>query len=458
MDYQEFLKQKSQSGTMDGFDPVYMPDFLFDFQKALVEWSLKIGKAAIFADCGLGKTPISLVWAKNVVMKTNKNVLIITPLSVSYQFVREGDKFGIECVRSKNGEINSEITVTNYERLHLFSPNDFSGVVVDEASAIKAFDGKRRKEITRFLSKIQYRLLGTATPSPNDYIELGTLSEALGCLNQSEMLSMFFKSSDNARHSLFKEGDFWNNQKWFFKAHAEVPFWRWICSWARGLRKPSDLGNYDDTPFILPDLKIKQHVVKCDKLLPGELFPIIATTLREQRAERRATLEERCSYAASLAEHTNPVVLWCHLNPEGDMLEKMIPESVQVAGKDSDEDKEERLNAFTKGDIRVMITKQRIGGWGLNWQHCGHHIFFPSHSFEGYYQAIRRSYRFGRIGDVNADIVTTEGEAGVTDNLKKKQEKANIMFTQIVSEMNNVNKIYNTNIHTKQVEVPQWLL
>jgi len=456
MDYKEFLEQKSQSSLDEGFAPIFMPDFLFDFQRSLMEWAMRKGRAAILADCGLGKTPISLVWAENVVRKTAGNVLILTPLAVAPQFIREGEKFGIECRRSKEGDIKPGITVANYERLHYFNPDDFAGVVCDEASCLKAFDGKRRKEVTRFLSKVRYRMLGTATPSPNDHIELGTLSEALGVMIQSDMLGRFFKSDDNSRHSLFKEGDFWNRHKWFFKAHAELPFWRWVCSWARAIRKPSDLGPYDDSRFILPALNIEQHVVKCERLLPGELFPIVATTLAEQRAERRETMTERCAYAAELVKHDRPAVVWCHLNPEGDMLEKMMPDAVQVAGCDSDDDKEDRLNAFTTGNVRVLITKQRIGGWGLNWQHCGHHVFFPSHSFEGYYQAIRRSYRFGRTEPVKVDIVTTEGEAGVTDNLKKKQVQADNMFDALVREMNNAMGIKTEDTFTREMEMPEW--
>ena len=328
---------------------------------------------------------MQLVWAENVVRKENKPVLILTPLAVSAQTIREGKKFNIECEQSREGKVSKNITITNYERLHYFNPDNFIGVVCDESSAIKAFDGKRRKEVTRFLSKIKYRLMCSATPSPNDHIELGTTSEALGYINQSEMLSMFFRSDDKCRHSLFKEGDFWNRNKWFFRAHAELPFWRWVCSWARAIRKPSDLENYyDDTKFILPELKINQHIVINNKLPFGELFPIVAKTLREQIEERKLTMQERCSKVAELVKHNNPAVVWCQYNEEGNVLENMIPDSVQVAGCDTDEDKEERLNAFTMGKVRVIITKQRIAGWGLNWQHCGHHTFYPSHSFEQY--------------------------------------------------------------------------
>lgn len=457
IEYGEFIRNKSQSAKMDGIKPVYVPDYLFDFQKALLEWSLAKGCAAIFADCGLGKTPIQLAWADNIVRHENKNVLVLTPLAVSAQTIREGEKFGIDVRRSKDGVVKPGITVANYERLHYFNPGDFVGVVCDESSAIKAFDGKRRKEVTRFLSKMKYRLLCSATPSPNDYIELGTASEALGHLTQSDMLQMFFKSDDNARHSLFKEGDFWNRNKWFFKAHAELPFWRWVCSWARAIQKPSDLGLFDDTKFILPELHIEQHVVKTERLLFGELFPIAATTLKLQREERKATMDERCAYTAELVNHDKPAVVWCQYNEEGDVLEKMIPDCVQVAGRDEDDVKEERLSAFTEGKVRVMVTKPKIGAWGLNWQHCGHHIFFPSHSFEQYYQSVRRSYRFGRNEPVSVDIVATEGEAGVTANLLKKQDKADKMFRNLIAEMNNAIALETKNTHVNTMECPAWL-
>jgi hypothetical protein len=398
---------------------------------------------------------MQLVWAENVRRKTGRPVLILTPLAVSAQTVREGEKFQIECEQSRGGHV-APITVTNYERLHYFNPNDFSGVVCDESSAIKAFDGKRRKQVTRFLSKFPYRLLCTATPSPNDFIELGTSSEALGVITQSEMLSMFFKSSDNMRHSLFKEGDFWNRAKWFFRPHAEVPFWRWVCSWARALKSPEDLG-FDGSDFRLPELAIEQHVVESEYVFPGELFPRIARTLKEQRFERRRSMEERCARVAELVDHDRPAVVWCQYNDEGDILEKMIPGCVQVAGRHTDEEKEDRLCAFTFGKVRVLVTKPKIGAWGLNWQHCGHHTFFPSHSFEQYYQATRRSYRYGRKDPVRVDIVTTIGEAGVTENLMGKQDKADEMFAALVREMNDSEGVKIPERHVNPVEVPAWL-
>ena len=402
--YAEFLESKSQLGGSHGFAPLVMPDCLFDFQQSLVDWAIRKGRAAIFADTGLGKTIMELTFADNVVRHTNKPVLIFVPLAVAPQMVREGNKFGIHVHHSRDGKIQKGINITNYERLHYFNPGDFAGAIGDEIQACKAFDGKRRKLVTRFFSKLRFRLVSTATPAPNDYVELGTQAESLGVMTQSEMLSLFFRSSDKQRHSLFREGDFWNRQKWFFRPHAETPFWRWACSWARFVRKPSDLGRFDDTRFILPPLEIEQHVIPTTFRWPGELFVRIARTLNEQREERKQSMKERCDKVAALVAGDKSAVVWCQYNAEGDMLEKMIPGCVQVAGRHSDDEKEEKLDAFTRGQVPILVTKGKIAGLGLNWQHCGHQTFYPSHSFEGFYQSVRRSWRFGRVGPVKIDV------------------------------------------------------
>jgi SNF2 family DNA or RNA helicase len=456
IDYIDFLNKKAQLGTYDGFDPLFMPEFLFDFQKSLLEWAVKKGRSAIFADCGLGKTPIQLAWAQNIVQKTNQNVLIITPLAVSHQTIKEGEKFQIECSRSENGKSVGKITITNYERLHLFNPHDFIGVVCDESSILKNFNGKRRKIITEFLKKKPYRLLCTATASPNDYIELGTSSEALGELGFMDMLNRFFKNdqntSDTRRHWALTGG---GAPKWRFKKHAEIPFWKWVCSWARAMRKPSDLG-FDDRQFILPKLIEAQTIIENQQALPGELFVRPAIGLREQREELRITLHERCEKAAELVRNNGIALVWCYLNAEGDLLEQLIPDAVQVSGSDSDNKKEEALNAFSNGEIRVLITKPKIAGFGLNWQHCSHMTFFPSHSFEQYYQAVRRCWRFGQINPVKVDIITTKGGEGVLKNLQKKAQKADEMFSQLITYMDESLKV-NISQFEKQMEVPGWL-
>jgi hypothetical protein len=454
--YRVFLRQRQQGEIFQGFDPVWMPDFLFDFQKSLVEWAIRKGKCAIFADCGLGKTPMQLVWAENVVRKSGGKVLIITPLAVSHQTIREGDKFGIEVKRSIDGQSQGPITVTNYEKLHMFDPEDYTGVVCDESSAIKQFGGKRRKEVIRFMQKTPYRLLCTATAAPNDYMELGTHSEALGVMGQMDMLNMFFKSTDDMNHAFFKQGDFWNTHKWTFKAHSEQVFWKWVVGWARAIRKPSDIG-FPDEGFVLPPFDLEQHMVDCQRTPPGELFPRIAITLREQREERKFSLKERCEKVASLVDHKSPAVVWCQSNDEGDMLADIIPHAMQVAGSHTDEYKEETFLAFASGQLRVLVTKPRIGAFGLNWQHCNHMTFFPSHSFEQFYQGVRRCWRFGQTKPVTVDIVTTKGEAGVTANLNRKAAQCEEMFKQLVAHMNDAIRINNEELFQTKPEVPTWL-
>lgn len=453
-DYGEFLRQKSQGGADSGFDPVWMPDFLFDFQRELVEWAVRKGRAAIFADCGLGKTPMGLTWASNVARKTGKPVLYLTPLAVASQTVREAEKFGIEARQSKDGAHAGHIIVTNYERLHYFSSSDFGGVVCDESSVLKSFAGERRGEITAFMRQVPYRLLQTATAAPNDYIELGTSSEALGYMGHMDMLNRFFKNDLNNSAQGRMRGEV---IKWRLKGHAETPFWRWVCSWARAIRRPSDLG-FNDDGFLLPPLHEVEHLVEANSLADGMLFALPAVGLKEQREERRRTVQERCQTVADLVNHTGqPALVWCHLNEEGDVLQSLIPDAVQVAGSDSDDRKEDRLEAFADGRARVLITKPKIGAWGLNYQHCNHVTFFPSHSFEQYYQAVRRCWRFGQKRAVKVDIVTTEGERGVMRNLQRKSDQADAMFSRLVAEMNNALAIERVNNMNTQVEVPSWL-
>jgi hypothetical protein len=467
--YAEFIANKSQLGDGQGFSPVWMPEFLFPFQKHLVDWSIRKGRSAIFADCGLGKTPMQLVWAENVVRKTNKKVLILTPLAVSSQTIREAKKFNIDCRRS-SGELDTgaHIVVTNYEKLHHFNPNDFSGAVCDESSAIKSFDGKRRAEVTAFMRHLPYRLLCTATAAPNDYIELGTASEALGEMGYMDMLGRFFVNDQNSckavrRWTANQSG--WaslsaggGRGNWRFKGHAEDAFWRWVCSWARACRRPSDLG-FEDNRFELPALEERDHVVKARTLADGCLFDMPATNFFEEREERRRTIAERCEAAAGLVADTKrPAVIWCHLNPEGDLLEKMIPDSRQVSGQDSDDEKEETFDAFASGALRVLVIKPKIGAWGLNWQHCSHVISFASHSYEQYYQAIRRCWRFGQERPVVVDLISSEGEASVKDNLRRKAEAADRMFTALVGHMNDSLKICRSADYKIKTEVPSWLL
>lgn len=453
MEYKKFLNNKSQISEDYGFNPLWMPDFLFDFQKYLVEWSLQKGRGAIFADCGMGKTPMQLVWAENIVRKTNKNVLILTPLAVSSQTEREAEKFNIDAKKSDDGTV-FKITISNYEKLHYFDPDDFVGAVCDESSILKSFDGKRKKQITKFMRKMKYRFLYTATAAPNDYIELGTSSEALGYLGYMDMLNKFFKNTMNTSGLSRYHG---KAPKWRFRGYAEDPFWQWVCSWARSTQMPSDLG-FEDGDFVLPAKKEIEHIVKASRPLNGMLFAMPAVGLREEREERKSTLKERCEKIASLVADTNqPALVWCHYNEEGDLLEKMIKDGLQVAGRHSDKLKEERLIGFAKGDFRILITKPKIGAWGLNYQHCSHITFFPSHSFEQYYQGVRRCWRFGQKNKVIIDIVSTQGELNVLKNLQKKARAADRMFEKITHFMNDQLNINNIKNYDQKEEMPKWL-
>lgn len=453
MSYAEFLASKAQPGQRHGFEPTYLPDALFPFQRDLVTWAVRQGRGAIFADCGLGKTLMQLAWAQNVIARTNRPVLVLTPLAVAAQTVAEGARFGIECARS-SGDLapGARVVVTNYQRLHRFSAANFSGVVCDESSILKNFDGETRGAVTEFLRTIPYRLLATATASPNDYVELGTSSEALGELGQRDMLGQFFKNDQNS----IQAQRTWSGSEWRFKPHAEADFWRWVCSWARAVRRPSDLG-HDDGAFVLPPLIESQTVVKAPSVRPGFLFDLPAEGLKEQREERRRTLRERCEAVARIVERSDSAVVWCHGNDEGDLLERLISGAIQVSGKDDDDAKEEKFTAFSSGSARVLVTKPKIGAWGLNWQHCAHQTFFPSHSFEQYYQAVRRCWRFGQKRPVRVDVVASEGEANVMSNLRRKSDQADAMFASLVRFMNESVARERGSYGAKKEQVPAWL-
>jgi len=456
--YADFLEKKAQLGGQWGFSPTYMPSWLFDFQAHIVDWSTRKGKAANFDDTGLGKTPMQLVWGQNVVEHTNKPVLLLTPLAVGVQTLREAYKFDIDAERATEGKYSgARIVIANYERLHYFKPSEFGGVICDESSAIKSFHGKHRAEVTEFMRTVPYRSLWTATAAPNDYIELGTSSEALGELGHIDMLNRFFRNDQNTSDTKRK----WRTQgggrdKWRFKGHAEAAFWRWVCSWARACRKPSDLG-FDDSRFILPPLIENEHIV--ETIIPADeyLFALPAKNFFEERQERRRTIEERCTLAAELVNDGKPAVIWCHLNDEGDLLAKMVPDFVQVSGSDSEEAKEAAYTGFSDGSIRGLIIKPKIGAWGMNWQHCAHTVTFASHSYEQYYQAVRRFWRFGQKSPVVVDLIASEGEVGVKENMRRKAAAADIMFSRLVAEMNNALSIKRGSDFKVLEEVPSWL-
>lgn len=452
MDYYDFLKDRDKYTSTGGFKPNWMPDFLFDFQKYLTDWSITHGRSAILADCGLGKTPMSLVWAENVVRETNKPVLFITPLAVGQQAMREAEKFGVDAKRSRDGKVDGSLVwITNYEQLHKFEPNQFGGVVCDESSAIKNFKSARRDIVTEFLRGMKYRLLCTATAAPNDFHEVGTSSEALGHLGYRDMITEFFKQETSKDH----RG--WGRSKYRFKGHAETPFWKWVSSWARALRSPSDLG-FDASRFVLPELVETETVVQTKKARDGYLFALAARDLREQREERRNSIEERCEAArVNVVSHDGPSVLWCELNAEGNRLRDVIPGAKQVTGSMPDERKEELLEAFTKGEINTLITKPKIGCWGLNWQHCNNVVIFPSHSFEQYYQAVRRCWRFGQTEEVKVNVIVNEGEVGVMKNIRRKSMQADKMFSSLCRHMNDSITISTIENFKDEESVPSWL-
>lgn len=453
-DYQQFLAAKSQLPRSDGFEPLWLPDYLFDFQRSLVEWAVRRGRAAIFASCGLGKTPLFLVWAENVVRHANRPVLVLTPLGDCDQTVREADKFQVDAVRSRDGSVpvGARIIVTNYERLHHFDPNDFAGCVGNESSILKSFKGKYKSAVTEFLRTLPYRLLCTATAAPNDYIELGTSSEALGELGHQDMLVRFF-----VKHLAAWGTIGWGHESYRLKGHAQEAFWRWVCSWARSCRKPSDLGPFDDERFRLPELVCREHIVSAHQKRPGYLFDLPASNMQEEREELRRTLVERCEKAAELVNHDEPALVWCYLNDEGKLLKKLIPGSIEISGADKDDAKEEALEAFARGEIRVLITKPKIAGFGLNFQHCAYMTFFPSHSWEQWHQAIRRCWRFGQTRPVRVDVVATEGMRDVISNLQRKEEKVDRMFSRMVELMQYAAQIGRTQYGTNPMEIPAWL-
>lgn len=453
MTYSNFLKSKVSTGANEGFEPVFMPGAAFDFQRHIIDWAVRKGRGAILADCGLGKTLQELAWAQNVVQKTNGNVLVVTVLAVAHQIITEAEKFGIPARRSSDGTAHRGITVTNYEQIHKFNSNDFVGMACDESSILKNFDGARKTEITAFMRKVPYRLLASATPAPNDFTELGTSSECLGYMGYVDMLNKYFKNNLNNSARGRMQGEV---IKWRFKGHAEGPFWDWVSGWAMACRKPSDLG-FDDGRYTLPELITSEHIVKSKLRKDGDLFHLPAIGLQEQRTERKNTVVERCEKAAELIVNRNDFsVAWCHTNQEGGLLEQLIPDSVQISGKDSDESKERKFNAFVNGEVNHIVTKPSIGAWGLNFQHCNHMTFFPSHSFEQYYQAVRRFWRFGQQRPVNVDIVATEGERGVLNNLQRKEDGASDMFDKLVGKMGSSHSVELTKFDNK-LEVPSWL-
>lgn len=449
--YAAFIRSKSQLDGRFGFTPTFHHPQAFEFQNFMVDFAIQQGRSALFEDCGLGKSLQELIWAQNVVEHTNKPVMLTSPLMVSMQMELEAAKFGFDVQRSRDGKFKpgARIVLTNYENLTKFDPDAFGGGVCDESSILKNFDGARKSEITEFMRCMKYRLLCSATPSPNDYIELGTSSEALGQLGYMDMLGMFFKNDEDSLHPAFI------GSKWRFKHHAERDFWRWVCSWARAMRKPSDMG-FDDTGYELPELIETEHVLE-SPVRPGMLFAAPARGLQEERVERKATVRARCEYAANLLAESACGVAWADLNEEADLLVEMIIGAEQIKGADSDERKEELLIAFQSGQLKKLVTKKKIAAFGLNWQHCAHQTQFADHSFEQYYQAVRRMWRFGQKMPVRVDTIATQGQAGIVANRSRKAAAVEKMFADMIGHMTDALRLDRFSIHTVQQEIPSWL-
>lgn len=454
MDYQTFLESKRHSANNYGITPTYLPDSLFDFQRYAAEYIIKKGRCAGFLDTGLGKTLIELVMAVNYVRHTNKPALILTPLAVAFQFIKEAEKFGIDDIEySKDGKFKKKIVVANYERLHHFNANDFDCVITDESSILKNFDGAIKGQITSFIKKVKYRGLFTATPSPNDFVELGTSSEALGYLGYTDMLTKFFT---NNKDTISPQNI---GTEWILKGHAKENFFKWVSSWSISMRKPSDLG-FDDSRHVLPELLTNYHQVKNESNLVVngqiQMFNMIARRLTEVREENKATIEGRCIKAIELTEPYKTSVYWCNLNAEGDLLQKLDPSAYQIKGSMSLDKKEELLLAFFQGDIQRLITKPKMTAFGLNWQHCNHTTYFPTFSYEQYYQSIRRFWRFGQKMPVTVDIVISDGQKRVMDSLLAKTEKANRLFDKLNANINQAYEIKKSPF-SNQIQLPSFL-
>lgn len=460
LDYERFVAAKMAADPATGFEPITeMHPALFDYQRDVVAWSLRRGRAAIFAGTGLGKTFMQLVWADAVARHAGGRVLILAPLAVATQTAREARVFGIDGVaymRADDGV--TRIVLTNYELLPHFAPSSFAAIVLDESSILKHHDSKTRGAVIAAFAQTPYRLACTATPAPNDHTELGNHAEFLGVCSRTEMLSTFFCHDGG------------ETQTWRLKGHARADFWRWVASWAVMMRRPSDLG-YDDGAHRLPALSIHQHSVATDGSIAraaGSLFASEARTLDLQRAARKGTIASRVAVAASIvaAEPDRQWLLWCDLNDESSALARAIPGAVEITGSDAPDEKETRIVGFAEGAIRVLVTKPSIAGFGVNWQSCARMVFVGvTHSWETYFQAIRRCWRFGQRDEVRVHVVASDAEGAVVASLQRKEEDAEEMAAQMVSAMADVSRESVRGLTrqsedyapTKRVRIPRWM-
>jgi len=455
MDYQTFINSKKHTLGTYGFEPLWMPPGAFDFQEHIITKAVQKGRIGIFADTGLGKTLIQIAIAENIIRKTNKRVLILTPLAVAFQFINEANRVGVfDIAHSKDGTLTHKITVCNYERLHHLNPDDFACVMLDESSILKNFAGKVRDQIVAFIKRVPYRFLSTATPSPNDFIELGNSSEALGYMGYMDMLGKFFKSNQGSVDS--------NNrnigEKFYLKPHAERDFFAWVNQWSIMVKKPSDLG-FSDDGYGLPALHLNRHMVRNERSWciddQASLFAMPAKRMTEVREEQKLTVTERCEKAVQLAGGKTSVY-WCNLNEESKLLGTLDRDAVEIIGGMSIDKKEEILVSFAKGEISRLITKAKMTSMGLNWQHCQHTVFFPTWSYEQYYQAIRRFWRFGQKQEVTCDMVISEGQERVLEALEQKTQKAIQLYGNLVAAANQ-DFSHTTKPFNQAIQLPEFL-
>ena len=428
MDYETFVKQKRRVEVATGHSPSDLNEHLFDFQHAIVTWAVRRGRAAIFADTGLGKTLMQLSWADEVASHTGGIVLILAPLAVSEQTIEQGSTFGIDVRRVPNGGTPDSpgVWITNYERMDHIDFESLHGLVLDESSILKSHDGKTRQRIINAAQRIPYRLSCTATPSPNDFEELGNQCEFLGVMTRTEMLATYFIN------------DTGDTGTWILKGWGQSRFWEWMGSWAVVLRNPSDIG-FDGSRYILPAPEYIEHVVETEQ--SGDLFAKPAQTLAERRKAQRDSIEARCKALADVvnADQSEPWLIWCHLNDEAEMLQQLIPGSVNVQGSDKPEDKASRMMDFSHGNLRVLISKPKICGFGMNWQHCARMAFVGlDDSFEKFYQAVRRCYRFGQKRNVLVHLFTAENEGQILQNLKRKELQHHEMSEKMIEHMKDI--------------------
>jgi len=427
-EYRQFIASKGGQILRHGFEPMPINPAAKAHQVSCLDFALSAGKSAAFLDTGLGKSFIELEFAHQCAEETGKPSLILTPLAVAGQMVREGRKFGIDARQIREqSEVGAGVMVANYERLSKLDPDAFGAVILDESSILKSYAGKTRATIQEAFKDTPYKLAATATPSPNDHTELGNHAEFLGVMRQQEMLSKWFINDTSTA-----------SQEWRLKGHASADFWAFVASWSRCATLPSDLGG-DDTGYILPDVVRAVHEVQADRMEnvgQGMLFRIPEMSATSFHEEKRLTMRERCELAASLANHDKPVTIWCETNDESAMLAKMIDGAIEVRGDLDPDEKERRMLGFANGDYRAIVTKPKLAGFGVNWQHCAHAVFASiSFSYEQHYQAVRRSHRFGQSETVKNDIVIADTEAVIWNVINEKSAKHDEMKRRMAEAM-----------------------